>query len=259
MLLKISNELFQIAILLCCLIVTARGFELVQVPKNKSVKASSIGPGTAQPIAINDGIINATLLVHTNSLDPQPWLMLDLEQSYVIFSARIYNRRDEWAHRFTQIKFGVTNNPSVWTTFNKDLFDICYYYTQVPTAEENPINITCTQPVAGRYLTMYMNVTGITDDNLKYIHIYEIDVFALANGTLLYNRNAQLSLTAGTSVLLAQRQLRSNMECLIWCMNLQPNCLFALVISGSGDCLLFGPTGTASGLVASKYFNITAV
>uniref|UniRef100_A0A1I8JCG7 CCHC-type domain-containing protein n=1 Tax=Macrostomum lignano TaxID=282301 RepID=A0A1I8JCG7_9PLAT len=125
------------------------------------------------------------------------------------------------------------------------------------TADENPINITCTRPIVGRYFTMYMNASGM-DPNLRYIHITEIDIFALAKGASLY-ADTQSSISAASSVLLAQRsglQLRSHMECLIRCTNLQPNCFFALIIPGSGDCLLFGPTGTASGLVASKHFEL---
>uniref|UniRef100_A0A1I8J762 F5/8 type C domain-containing protein n=1 Tax=Macrostomum lignano TaxID=282301 RepID=A0A1I8J762_9PLAT len=234
-------------------------FELVLVQKNKLANSSSRYANSADPIHVNDGVTSA-YIIHTADGDPMPWVMLDMDQPHAVFGARVWNRLDNsWHKRFTQISFGVTNNPAVWTSFNSHLFQLCFYYTDVPTVADNPIKVNCSKPIVGRYFAIYKNITGLSSSQ-QYINIFEIDILAMAKGASLCVSSAQSSFPAASSALLTRWSgLKSpRLDCIFKC-TAQPACLFALVIPGNGDCLLFGPSGGLAGFIGGSCFRCVAV
>lgn len=105
---------------------------------------------------------------HTVSLNANQWLVVDLQDMYIIHHLTIYNRGDCCGSRLYDFSVAVGSDFSE-ATFNPIGYgDLCKF---VPGARANGeiIEVTCNEPLHGRYVAIYMAHVG-------HLHLCEVQI-----------------------------------------------------------------------------------
>ena len=123
----------------------------------------------------------STFYASSDTITEHPWVQLELIDTESVKGIVITNRRDCCGERLTKVEIRVGDNQVTKENERTAIlkYDLCGEY-QGPAQDGEVVNIRCSTPLTGRYVTIQVTANEIQHMNIAEVMLYTKGSYMMA-------------------------------------------------------------------------------